>query len=122
MDFSNLIFYNVELNFSSSEFKDKVYFIGTKFVPENPEKPKSNIIFYDTTFCEEVNFNSAQFNTIVDFENVAFDKEVNFSNVIFNCEAIFEEVYFDGELSFCKTIFNKKTTFLSGLFNSVEFE
>lgn len=61
MDFSNLIFYNVELNFSSSEFKDKVYFIGTKFIPENPEKPKNNIIFDDTTFSKEVNFYKASF-------------------------------------------------------------
>lgn len=61
VDFSNLIFYNVELNFSSSEFKDKVYFIGTKFIPENPEKPKNNIIFDDTTFSKEVNFYKASF-------------------------------------------------------------
>lgn len=81
-----------------------------------------NFVLKIPHFCEEVNFNSAQFNAIVDFEDVAFDKEVNFSNAIFNDEVIFEEVYFDGELYFCKTIFNKKTTFLSGSFNSVEFE
>ncbi len=78
---------------------------------------KSNISIKDSTFENELDFSTAQFNNTVSFEKTIFNKFADFHWVNFNNSAKFWAVTFNNSADFGGTIFNNSVFFIGAYFN-----
>lgn len=131
----NGLIFNSEVDFSNASFKNKVFFMGSKFIRNanfswtlfNNEinftgsKFIGGTDFYYTSFNNKVDFNFASFNNKVDFSHASFDNEVDFSNSIFKNKAYFSGVSFANKVNFSWTQFDNEVNFSITTFKEADF-
>ncbi|HBP86131.1 MAG TPA: hypothetical protein DD706_00365 [Nitrospiraceae bacterium] len=108
-----------EVFFSDTKFEKNVFFENTEFHgPASFSSPHGQVCFSD---LGQLNFNGAQFQKEMSFDNLIFNGEVSFQRALFMKEASFNQTEFQKKVDFDEALFEAAVSFRNAQFKGNVF-